>query len=324
VVFVGTRSAARRTLGVDGPPVGAIGLGCMGMSWGYTAAERDDSASVAVLHRALEIGVTLVDTADVYGPFHNEELVGRALRARRDHAVLATKAGLVADDQRSITRNGRPEHLRAACEASLQRLDTDHVDLYQLHRVDPDVPIEESWGAMAELVAAGKVRALGLSEVGVEELERAHAVHPVSSLQSELSLWTRGPINDGTLDWCVQHGAAFLPFAPLGRGFLTGTLRPGSFADDDFRAANPRFSDEAMAANQAIVDAVRTVAARHEASAAQVALAWLLALGEAVLPIPGTKRLTYLEENAAAAQLDLTPADLAELDALPTASGERY
>ena len=324
MVFVGTRSTVRRTLGADGPPVGAIGLGCMGMSWGYSPADRDDTTSLGVLHRALEIGVTLLDTADVYGPFHNEELVGRALRARRDHAVLATKAGLVADDLRSITRNGRPEHLRAACEASLLRLDTDHVDLLQLHRLDPDVPLEESWGAMAELVAAGKVRALGLSEVGVGELERAHAVHPVSSLQSELSLWTRGPVTDGTLDWCAEHGAAFLPFAPLGRGFLTGTLRAGSFATDDFRASNPRFGDEAMAANQAIVDAVRAVAVRHGASPAQVALAWLLALGEHVLPIPGTKRLAYLEENAAAAQLELTAADLAELDALPTATGERY
>jgi aryl-alcohol dehydrogenase-like predicted oxidoreductase len=315
-----------RSLGAGGPRVGAIGLGCMGMSWAYGPAERDDEASVAVIHRALELGVTLIDTSDVYGPFHNEELVGRALAGRRDEAVLATKGGLVADlsgERPSVARNGRPEHLRQAIDASLQRLGVDHVDLYQLHRVDPDVPVEESWGVLAEAVAAGKARAIGMSEATVEELERAQSVHPVASLQSELSLWTRDALDD-VLPWCAEHGAAFIPFAPLGRGFLTGALTGASFDARDFRAGNPRFADEARAANQAIVDGVQAVAARHDAAPGQVALAWVLAQGEHVVPIPGTKRLAYLEENAAAAELQLTGEDLAELDALPAPVGARY
>ena len=319
-------STPTRTLGADGPEVGAIGLGCMGMSWAYAPAERDDDASVAVIHRALELGVTLIDTSDVYGPFHNEELVGRALAGRRDAAVLATKGGLVADrssERPSISRNGRPEHLRAALDASLRRLQTDHVDLYQLHRTDPDVPVEESWGVLAEAVEAGKVGAIGMSEAMLEELERAHAVHPVASLQSELSLWTRDALKDA-LPWCAEHGAAFIPFAPLGRGFLTGAITAASFEDADFRAANPRFTREALEANLAIVEQVRAVAARHEASPGQVALAWILAQGEHVVPIPGTKRIAYLEENTAAAHLEHGADDLAELDALPAAVGDRY
>lgn len=310
-----------RTLGRSGPEVGAVGLGCMGMSWAYGADERDDEASVAVLHRALEVGVTLIDTADVYGPFTNEELVGRALAGRREQAVLASKCGLVARDGQ-MGRDGRPEHVREAIDASLRRLGTDHLDLWQLHRVDPDVPVEETWGAMAEQVTAGKAELLGMSEVGVAELDRAHAVHPVASVQSELSLWTRDPLAE-VLPWCEAHGAAFLPFSPLGRGYLTGTLS-GGFDSSDFRSRNPRFTAEAMSANTALVDAVRAVAQRLEATPAQVALAWLLTRGEHVVPIPGTKKKHYLEENSAAAELALSAGDLAELDALPAPVGARY
>ena len=301
-----------------------IGLGCMPMSFGYFGETDDDP--IALIRRAVELGVTHVDTSDVYGPFTNEELVGRALAGRRGEAVLATKGGLVADltgERPTVRRDGRPEHLRAAIDASLTRLATDVIDLYQLHRVDPDVPVEESWGVLAEAVAAGKVRAIGMSEATVDELERAHAIHPVASLQSELSLWTRGALDD-VLPWCVDHGAAFIPFAPLGRGFLTGAIASASFDAQDFRAANPRFAAAAVDANQAIVDAVRAVAARLEVTPGQVALAWALAQGEHVVPIPGTKRLAYLEENAAAATVRLSPEDLAELDALPEAVGTRY
>ena len=311
-----------RTLGRSGPAVGAVGLGCMGMSWAYGASERDDEISRSVLLRALDLGVTLIDTADVYGPFTNEELVGSALQGRRDEAFLATKCGLVAGPD-GIGRDGRPEHVRAAIDASLQRLRTDRVDLWQLHRVDPQVPVEETWGAMAEQVAAGKALALGMSEVGVAELDAAHAVHPVTTVQSELSLWTRDPLAE-VLPWCEAAGAGFLPFSPLGRGFLTGTVTQGSFDDRDFRARNPRFTPEAMAANASLVDSVRAVAARRSATAAQVALAWVLAQGEHVVPIPGTKKPAYLEQNAAAAELVLTPDDLAELDALPAPVGARY
>ena len=311
-----------RTLGSSGPQVGAVGLGCMGMSWAYGAAERDDTASREVLRRALDLGVTLIDTADVYGPFTNEELVGSGLAGRRDEAFLATKCGLIATDGQ-IGRNGRPEHVRAAIDASLRRLGTDRVDLWQLHRVDPDVPVEETWGAMAEQVAAGKALRLGMSEVTVAELEAAHAIHPVASVQSELSLWTRDPLAE-VLPWCEANGAGFLPFSPLGRGFLTGTVSAGSFDEGDFRARNPRFTAEAMSANTAIVDAVGAVAARLDATAAQVALAWVLAQGEHVVPIPGTKKQRWLEQNAASADVVLTPADLAELDALPAPVGARY
>jgi len=315
----------RRRLGPDGTEVGAIGLGCMGMSAAYSSAERDDAESVAVIHRAVELGVTLIDTADVYGPFTNEELVGRALHGRRDQVVLATKCGLVMDDPATFPprRDGRPEHVREACDASLRRLGTDVVDLYQLHRVDERVPVEETWGAMAGLVQAGKVRAIGMSEVGVDELERAQAIHPVASVQSELSLWTRDPLAE-VLPWCAAHRAAFIPFSPLGRGFLTGRITAASFASDDFRAHNPRFASEALQANLALVDRIRTVAGRFGATPAQVALAWVLAQGEQVVPIPGTKKLAYLEENAAAADLQLGQADLAELDALPAPVGARY
>lgn len=311
-----------RALFPSGPTVGPIGLGCMGMSWAYGASQRDDRQSVAVLHRALDLGVTLIDTADVYGPFTNEDLVGRALHGRRDEAVLATKVGLVNVDG-SITKDGRPEHVRAGIDASLQRLQTDHVDLYQLHRVDDAVPLEQTWGALAELVGQGKVRHLGLSEVDVAQLEVAHAIHPVATVQSELSLWTRDALSE-VLPWCQAHGVGFLPFSPLGRGFLTGTVTTGTFGSEDFRARNPRFTDQAMTANAAIVAVVQEVAARHEATAAQVALAWLLTLGDHVLPIPGTKKVHYLEQNTAAADLVLTAQDLADLAALPAPVGARY
>lgn len=315
-------SLPTRTLGAAGPSVGAIGLGCMGMSWAYGAAERDDSQSRDVLRRALDLGVTLIDTADAYGPFTNEELVGSGLGDRRDEAFLATKCGLVIGAE-GLERNGRPEHVRAAIDASLSRLGADRVDLWQLHRVDPEVPVEETWGAMAEQVVAGKALALGMSEVGVAELEAAHAIHPVLTVQSELSLWTRDPL-DEVLPWCAAHGVGFLPFSPLGRGFLTGTVGAGSFDSGDFRARNPRFTEEAMAANAALVDVVRAVADRVGATPAQVALAWVLAQGEHVVPIPGTKKVGYLEQNAAAAHVVLSDADLAELDALPAPVGARY
>jgi aryl-alcohol dehydrogenase-like predicted oxidoreductase len=294
----------------------------MGMSWAYGAGERDDEQSVAVIRRALDLGVTLIDTADVYGPFINEELVGRALEGRRDEAFLATKVGLVVTAD-GVTRDGRPEHVRAGIDASLHRLRTDRVDLYQLHRVDEQVPVEETWGAMADLVTEGKVRYLGLSEVGVAELDRAHPIHPVTTVQSELSLWTRDPLAE-VLPWCAAHGAGFLPFAPLGRGFLTGAVTTAAFDSSDFRAGNPRFTAEAMAANAALVDGVRAVAARVGATPAQVAIAWVLAQGPSVVPIPGTKKLHYLEENAGAAFVELSADDLAELDALPAAVGPRY
>src|SRR4051812_27072990 len=303
---------------IAGRETGRIGLGCMGMTWAYGAADRDEAESIATIHRALELGVTLLDTAEMYGPFTNEELVGRAIAGRRDEAVLATKCGLEVEDagEYVLRRNGRPEHVRSAIDASLRRLQTDFVDLYQLHRVDPDVPLEETWGAMAELVAAGKVGAIGLSEVGVEELERAQAIHPVASVQSEGSLWTRDAFAD-VVPWCAAHGAAFLPFAPLGRGFLTGKLETQTFPSGDFRKNNPRFQPAAMDANAVLVETVKAVAARLDATPAQVALAWLLTQGEHIVPIPGTKRRTRLEENAAAAELKLSDADLAELDALP-------
>ncbi|AXI80462.1 aldo/keto reductase [Peterkaempfera bronchialis] len=317
------------TLGSKGPEVGVVGLGCMGMTHAYDPAGRDDDASVAVLRRALDLGATLIDTSDVYGPFTNEELVGRALSGHRDRAVLATKAGLVTGGSTGgsapgLTRNGRPEHVRQAIDASLRRLGTDHVDLWQLHRVDPEVPVEETFGAMAEAVAAGKALQLGLSEVSVAEIRRAQSVHPVASVQSELSLWTRDALAE-VLPYCVDQGIAFLPFSPLGRGFLAG--RFGSAADlpaDDWRAGLPRFQDEALRANQALVETVREVAGRHGATPAQVALAWVLAQGPRVVPIPGTKTLRYLEQNVGAAALELTAQDLAELDALPAPVGGRY
>ncbi|MFJ1707244.1 aldo/keto reductase [Kitasatospora sp. NPDC088346] len=314
------------TLGSHGPQIGAIGLGCMGMTWAYDPRGRDDVTSVEVIRAALDLGVTLIDTADIYGPFDNEELVGKALAGEyRERAVLATKVGLVpgSGDVR-VGRDGRPEHVRRAIDASLRRLGTDHVDLYQLHRVDPEVPIEETWGVLAEAVAAGKARAIGLSEVTVEEIRRAEAVHPVASVQSELSLWTRDALAE-VLPYTEEQGIAFLPFSPLGRGFLAG--RFGSAADlpaDDWRSTLPRFQPEALAANLALVEKVREIAERLGATPAQVALAWVLSRGRYVVPIPGTKTPRYLADNAAAADLVLGAEDLAALDALPAPVGGRY
>lgn len=312
----------RRRIGPDGPEVGAVGYGAMPLNWEYGVAVEEEDAR-QVIHRALDLGMTLIDTADAYGP--NEELVGRVLAPRRDEAVLSTKVGLVITGTGPVTyeRNGRPEHIRLSCEASLRRLRTDFVDLYTLHRVDPAVPVEESVGAMAELIDEGKVGALGLSEVDVETLERAASIHPIASVQSELSLWTRDRLDD-VVPWCMERGLAFLPYSPLGRGFLTGRLDPGSVAPEDFRSTLPRFQRPAMEANRAIVDAIAQVAAGHNATNAQVALAWLLAQGSTVIPIPGTKTLSYLEENAGAASLELTDADLADLNSIPPPVGGRY
>lgn len=311
-----------RELWLGGPAVGAIGLGCMSMTHGYDPSERDDEESVATIRRAVELGVTLLDTSDVYGPFTNEAVVGRAVGPIRNDVVLATKVGLIQDTSDSILRDARPEHIRRACDASLGRLGTDRIDLYQLHRVDPKVPIEDSWGAMAELVSTGKVGAIGLSEVSVDELDRAQAIHPVATVQSELSIWTRDPLPQ-VLPWCEEHGTGFLPFSPLGRGYLTGALT-AAFEDGDFRAGLPRFTTEAMAANQVIVDGVRTVADRVGATPAQVAIAWTLVQGPRVVPIPGTRRRTRVEENSAAAGLQLGSDDLALLDGLPAPVGARY
>ena len=314
----------QRILGSGGPSVGAVGLGCMPMNWAYSGDTSEDEAFRAI-HRAIDLGVTLLDTADVYGPFTNEDLVGRALEGRRDQVVLATKVGLTVGPNGGypLSNAGRPEHIRAAIDASLQRLRTEVVDLYQLHRIDPAVPLEESWGAMADLVQAGKVRALGLSEANVDEIRRAQAIHPVASVQSELSLWTRDHLAE-VIPWCAANGVAFIPFSPLGRGFLTGAITAASFDDVDFRAKNPRFSQASIEANLAIVEQIRAVADRHRATPAQIAIAWTLAQGPHVIPIPGTRRMRYVEENAAAAAIRLTEQDLAELDSLPEAVGSRY
>jgi aryl-alcohol dehydrogenase-like predicted oxidoreductase len=316
----------QRRLGTNGPKVGAVGLGCMGMTTAYDTNERDDEESVRVIHRAIELGVVLIDTAEVYGPYENEELVGRALAARgmRQRVVLATKTGLVREDG-GIRRDGRPERIREAIDGSLRRLGTDHVDLYYLHRVDPEVPVEESWGVMKEVVEAGKAVRLGISEATLEQIEKAHALHPVSAVQSEMSLWTRDWIEAGVVSWCAENGAAFVPYAPLGRGYLTGALssREG-FDENDFRAHNPRFNREAMEGNRRIVEAVKAVAERLGATPAQVAIAWTLAQGEHVVPIPGTKKMRRLEENAAAADLDLPEDALADLEQIPASVAPRY
>lgn len=315
-------SIPRRQLWQDGPEVGAIGLGCMGMSWAYTPAERDEETSISLIRTAIDLGVTLIDTADVYGPFHNETLVGRALAGRRHEVTLATKCGLVTEGAgHPLERDGRPEHVRAACDASLQRLGTDVIDLYQLHRVDEKVPLTDTWGAMAELVTAGKVRAIGMSEVDPAQLDQAQAIHPVATVQSELSLWTRDALAE-VLPWCEAHGSGFIPFSPLGRGFLTGSMP--TVQADDFRSSLPRFTDQAQRANQAIVDQIRLVAAGLEVTPAQVALSWCLAQGARVVPIPGTKRVERLTENTGAAQISLDDESLTALDALPVPVGGRY
>jgi aryl-alcohol dehydrogenase-like predicted oxidoreductase len=298
----------------------------MGLSWGYRDPSVDERAGIALIQGAIDLGVDHFDTADVYGPFTNETLVGRALAGRRDRIVLATKVGLVVEDAATYRygRNGRPEHVRASCDASLSRLGVDVVDLYYLHRVDPVTPVEETWTAMAGLVAAGKVRWLGISEPSVAELDRVSAIHPVTAVQSEMSLWTRDHLED-VVPWCAAHGAAFVAFSPLGRGFLTGAIGSGArFGPEDFRSKLPRFRPEAVAENQLLVDRVRAVAERRGATPAQIALAWVLSRGEHVLAIPGTQRRRYLEQNVAAAEIVLAPEELAELNRLPAPVGGRY
>jgi aryl-alcohol dehydrogenase-like predicted oxidoreductase len=320
-----TAPLGTRTLGRDGLEVSALGLGCMGMSQMYGAADRQES--IATIHRALELGVTFLDTADVYGAGHNEELVGEAIRGRRDEVQLATKFSLSHTPEGRRVIDGRPENVRACAEASLRRLGVDVIDLYYQHRVDRNVPIEDTVGAMAELVQQGKVRHLGLSEASADSVRRAVAVHPIAALQSEWSLWTRD-LESEVLGVAREHGIGLVPFSPLGRGFLTGAITsPDDFAPDDFRRNNPRFQGEAFAAHLRLVDAVREMAAAKGVTPGQLALAWVMAQGDDVVPIPGTKRRSYLEENVTAAGVELSAEDLARLDGIAppgVAVGGRY
>ena len=325
-------SVGTRTLGRDGLVVSELGLGCMGMSQAYGEADRDES--IATVRRALDLGVTFLDTSDVYGSGHNEELVGEAIAGRRDEVQLATKFSLSRDEHGEMHIDGRPENVRACAEASLRRLGVDVIDLYYQHRVDAKVPIEDTVGAMAELVDQGKVRFLGLSEASAASIRRAVAVHPIAALQSEWSLWTRDleTVRGGAADTVVgvarEHGIGIVPFSPLGRGFLTGAISsPADFGEDDFRRGHPRFTGEAFEVNLRLVDAVRTIAAEKGATPGQLALAWVLARGGDVVPIPGTKRRSYLEENVGAVTVALTADDLARLDQIAppgVAAGGRY
>jgi aryl-alcohol dehydrogenase-like predicted oxidoreductase len=308
---------------IDGVRVGAIGLGCMGMTWAYQPSERDDEQSVAVIRRALDAGANLIDTSDVYGPYTNEELVGQAIASRRDDVFISTKGGMVEIAPGEARPNGDPAHLKASCEGSLRRLGVDVIDLYTLHRIDPKVPLAESWGALSELVDEGKVRRLGMSEVGVAQIEEAHAIHPVVAVQSELSLWTREFTRD-VIPHCELHGIAFVAYSPLGRGFLTGTVRSNTYEKSDRRWSYPRFQPGVLEQNLVIVEAVEQIAAAHGCTPGQVALAWVLAVSPSVLAIPGTKRLDRLDENLGALEVRLTEADLATLGGLPETVGARY
>jgi aryl-alcohol dehydrogenase-like predicted oxidoreductase len=311
-------------LGREGLTVGRQGLGCMGMSEFY--GQADDAESIATIHRALDRGITMLDTSDVYGPYTNEQLVGRAVADRREQAVLATKFGLVRDPSDTTSRggNGSRAYARAACEASLQRLGVDHIDLYYLHRVDPDTPIEETIGAMGELVDEGKVRFVGISEASPETIRRAHAVHPLSALQTEYSVWARQPEAE-ILPTIRELGIGFVPYSPLGRGFLAGTGRTiDDLDEDDYRRLQPRLQGENLRANITIAEVVDALATQKGVSSAQIALAWVHAQGDDIVPIPGTKRRRYLEENVAALDVRLEPGDLAQLNAAGSAIGDRY
>ncbi|NJC42508.1 aryl-alcohol dehydrogenase-like predicted oxidoreductase [Brevundimonas alba] len=316
-----------RRLGKAGPEVSAIGLGCMGMAAFYGQAS-DEAQATAVIHRALDLGVNFFDTAEMYGPHTNEIQVGKALADRRDKAFIATKFGIGYNaDRTALAVDGSPANVRRAIEGSLKRLNVDHVDLYYLHRVDPNTPIEETVGAMSELVTEGKVRFLGLSEAAPDTLRRGHATHPITALQTEYSLWSRDP-EDELLAVCDELGIGFVPYSPLGRGFLSGEIKSvDDLAPDDFRRSNPRFMGENFQKNLDLVTAVTEIAADKGVTAAQLALAWVLAQGDHLVPIPGTRRIRTLEENAAAADLTLTPEDLARIDAVfprGAASGHRY
>jgi aryl-alcohol dehydrogenase-like predicted oxidoreductase len=303
--------------------VSRLGLGAMGMSGVYGSADEDES--IRTIRRALELGVTFLDTAEIYGPYHNEELVGRAIRGRRDEVVLATKFGLVSHAAGGPGHlDSSPANIRTAVEGSLKRLDTDHIDLYYQHRVDPKTPIEDTVGTLAELVAEGKVRHIGLSEAGAKTIRRAHAVHPITALQSEYSLWTRDPEAD-VLPALRELGIGFVPYSPLGRGFLTGQIRSADdLEDNDFRKTNPRFEGENFEHNLHVADEVRGIATEAGATPAQVALAWLLAQGDDLAPIPGTKRVARLEENAAADRIELTPEQLDKLTNITPPAGEHH
>ncbi len=315
-----------RELGSQGLEVSALGLGCMGMSEFY--GERDDLASIATIHRALDLGVSLLDTADMYGQGHNEELVGKAIADRRDRVILATKFGILRGEDASFKGfNGRPEYVHQACDASLKRLGVDSIDLYYLHRVDNEVPIEDTVGAMAALVQQGKVRYLGLSEAAADTIRRAHSVHPISALQSEYSLWSRD-LEDDILPTLRELGIGLVPYSPLGRGFLSGEFKsPNDFPEGDYGQKSPRFQGENFQKNLEVVDQVKAIAAAKGVTASQLAIAWLLAQGNDVVPIPGTKRRKYLEENVVSAEIMFTAQELEQIEAVApqgVAAGDRY